>query len=113
MRTRASQDPLIVPDHLLALGQLYLAGVSPRDPLASPVFGDLQSLPPLLLHVGTAETLLDDSTRLAARARAAGVEVSLEVWDEMIHVWHAFAPLFPEADHALAAIGEYLRARIP
>jgi monoterpene epsilon-lactone hydrolase len=113
MRTRAGQDPIIIPARLRALGQAYLAGASPRDPLASPVFGDLRGLPPLLIHVGSAETLLDDSTRLAENARAAGVEVSLAVWEDMIHVWHAFAPLLPEADRALAAIGDFIRARVP
>jgi len=113
MRTRAHQDPMIVPSQLRALGEAYLAGASPRAPLASPVYGDLRGLPPLLIHVGTAETLLDDSTRMAERARAAGVDVSLEVWDEMIHVWHAFSPLLPEADRALAGIGAFLRARMP
>jgi acetyl esterase/lipase len=113
MRTRADQDPMIVPAQLRALGEAYLAGASPREPLASPVFGDLRGLPPILIHVGTAETLLDDSTRFAERALAAGVDVSLEVWDEMIHVWHAFAPLLPEADRAIAGIGDYLRARQP
>jgi monoterpene epsilon-lactone hydrolase len=113
MRTRAHQDPMIVPARLRALGEAYLAGASSREPLASPVFGDFRGLPPLLLHVGTAETLLDDSTRLAERARAAGVDVSLEVWDDMIHVWHAFSPLLPEADRALARIGEFLRTRLP
>jgi acetyl esterase/lipase len=113
MHTRAAHDPMIVPAQLRALGQAYLDGASAREPLASPVFGDLRGLPPVLLHVGTAETLLDDSTRFAAHARAAGVDVSLEVWDEMIHVWHAFAPLLPEADRAIARIGDYLRARVP
>lgn len=113
MRTRAAHDPMIVPAQLRALGQAYLAGASAREPLASPVFGDLRGLPPILIHVGTAETLLDDSTRFAEHARAAGVDVALEVWDEMIHVWHAFAPLLPEADRAIAGIGAYLRARLP
>jgi len=112
MRTRAEQDPMIVPAQLRALGEAYLAGASPHAPLASPVFGDLRGLPPILIHVGTAETLLDDSTRFAERALAAGVDVALEVWDEMIHVWHAFAPLLPEADRAIAGIGDYLRARV-
>ena len=90
----------------------YLAGQDPRTPLASPLYGDLRGLPPLLIHVGTAETLLDDSTRLATRARAAGVAVDLEVWDDMIHVWHAFAPLLPESDEAIARVGTWVRGRL-
>jgi len=90
----------------------YVAGGDPRAPLASPLFADLHGLPPLLVHVGTAETLLDDATALAARARAAGVDVTLEAWDDMIHVWHCFAPLLPEAEQAIAKVGAYVRARL-
>ena len=97
-------------DALLDMAAAYLAGQDPRTPLASPLYGDLRGLPPLLIHVGTAETLLDDATRLATRARAAGVAVDLEVWDDMIHVWHAFAPLLPESDEAIARVGEWVRA---
>ena len=112
MRTRVEQDPLIRPDPLRSLGEAYLCGAGARDPLASPVYGDLSGLPPLLVQVGTAETLLDDSTRFAERARASGVDVALEVWDDMIHVWHAFSPLLPEADRAINGIGDYLRSRL-
>ena len=81
-----------------------------RTPLASPLFADLRGLPPLLVQVGTAETLLDDSTRFAERARAADVDVTLDVWDDMIHVWHAFAiRCFPEARQAIERIGAFLR----
>ena len=100
-------------DGLLDMAAAYLDGHDPRTPLASPLYADLRGLPPLLVHVGTAETLLDDATRLAERARAAGVAVDLEVWDDMIHVWHAFAPLLPEADEAVARIGTWVRDRIP
>ena len=66
----------------------------------------------MLIHVGTAEILLDDSTRFAERARAAGVDVTLEIWDGMIHVWHAFAPGLAEGVRAIARIGEYVRPRL-
>jgi epsilon-lactone hydrolase len=112
MRTRLEQDPVIRPAPLRSLAEAYLCGAGARDPLASPVYGDLRGLPPLLVQVGTAETLLDDSTRFADRARASGVDVALEVWDDMIHVWHAFSPLLPEADRAINAIGDYLRSRL-
>jgi acetyl esterase/lipase len=59
--------------------------------------------------VGTAETLLDDSVRLAERARAAGVQVTLEPWEDMIHVWQAFAAMLPEGQQAIERIGEFLR----
>ena len=69
----------------------YLGGKAPRTPLAAPLYADLSGLPPLLIQVGTAETLLDDASRLAERARKAGVTVSYEPWEDMIHVWHLFA----------------------
>lgn len=112
MRTHVEHDPIVAPAQLHKLAEAYLGGASPREPLASPLFAELSGLPPMLVHVGTAETLLDDSIRFAERARAAGVDVSLEVWDAMVHVWHAFSPLLPEADRAIARIGEYLRSRL-
>jgi acetyl esterase/lipase len=90
---------------------LYLAGAHPRTPLAAPLYADLHGLPPLCIHVGTAETLLDDATRLAERAKMAGTEVTLEVWEEMIHVWHLFAAMLPEGQQAIERIGEYVRQR--
>ena len=109
MTTCAARDPMVQRDGLLGMAAAYLAGQDPRSPLASPIHADLRGLPPLLVHVGTAETLLDDATRLAERARAAAVAVDLEVWDDMVHVWHAFAPLLPEADEAIAGIGVWVR----
>ena len=69
--------------------EFYLGKHDPRDPLASPLYADLRGLPPLFIHAGLDETLLDDSTRLAERAREAGVEVSLELWPVVPHVWQA------------------------
>jgi epsilon-lactone hydrolase len=71
----------------------------------------LRGLPPVLIQVGDAEVILDDSTRFAAKARADGVDVTLEVWPEMPHVWHAFAGLLPESDQAIHAIGNWLEAQ--
>jgi acetyl esterase/lipase len=90
---------------------LYLGGADVRTPLAAPLYADLHGLPPLLIHVGTAETLFDDATRLAAKAQAAGVDVTLEAWDDMIHVWHLFAPMLPEGQQAVERVGEYIRQR--
>jgi acetyl esterase/lipase len=89
----------------------YLAGQDARTPLASPLFADLTALPPLLIQVGGVETLLDDATGLASAAEAAGVDVTLERWDNMIHVWHRFAPRLPEAAAAIERVGEWLRGR--
>ncbi len=112
MTTRAELDPMVQRDGLLRMAAAYLGDAHPRSPLASPIHADLTGLPPLLVHVGTRETLHDDSTRLAAVARAAGVAVDLETWDEMIHVWHAFSPLLPEADQAVDRVGVWVRERI-
>lgn len=112
MIARAAEDPLVQRDGLLRMAADYLGGEDPSAPLASPLYADLRGLPPILIHVGTAETLLDDATRLAERAGAAGVRVDLEAWDDMIHVWHAFAPLLPEADAAIARVGAWVRDRV-
>src|SRR5215467_11736756 len=111
LRTRAAVDVMIKPEGMHGNAALYLAGADPRHPYASPLYADLRGLPPLLIHVGDAEVILDDSTRLAARASEAGVEVSLEIWNEMPHVFPAFAGLLPEADQAIERIGAWLVAR--
>jgi acetyl esterase/lipase len=83
-----------------------------RHPLVSPLHADMTGLPPLLIQVGTAETLLDDAVRLAERARAAGVDVRLEAWDDLVHVFQAFAPMVPEAVEAIAGIGAFVQERL-
>jgi acetyl esterase/lipase len=112
MTTKAAEDPMVQREPLLVLAKHYLGGADPETPLASPLFADLRGLPPLLVQVGSAETLLDDSTQLAERARKAGVEVELEVWPDMIHVWHAFAALLPEGREGIERIGQHLRKRL-
>jgi acetyl esterase/lipase len=107
---RAAEDPSLSKAYLDRAARDYLGGADPRTPLASPLYGDLAGLPPLLIQVGTAEVLLDDSIRLADKARAAGVDTTLEVWPEMFHVWHRHAQQLPEARQAIAAIGDFLRA---
>jgi epsilon-lactone hydrolase len=110
MKTKASVDPMVQKEALVEMANHYLAGQSPRSPLAAPLYADLAGLPPLLIQVGTAETLLDDSTRLAERARKAGVKVTLEPWENMIHVFQIFAPMLDEAQQAIDKIGEFIRA---
>jgi len=107
----AVADPMIDGKALRATGQIYLGGADARTPLGSPLYGDLAGLPPLLVLVGTREVLLDDSTRLAERARAAGVEVELEVWADLIHVWPIF-PDLPESHDALARIAEFAQKQL-
>jgi acetyl esterase/lipase len=113
MKTRAAADPMIRADGSHTAAKAYMGSGDPRNPLASPIHADLSGLPPMLIHVGDAEVLLDDSTRLAAKAEADGVDVTLEVWDEMIHVWHFFADRLPEGQQAIDRIGEFVRQHVP
>ena len=107
--TRAAADPMVTPEMIRELAGLYLQGADPRAPLASPNFADLHGLPPLLIHVGRDEVLLDDAVNLHDKMRADGADSTLEIWDDMIHVWHAFYPLLPEGQRGIARIGAYLR----
>jgi epsilon-lactone hydrolase len=109
--SRADVDPMLVGARIAHAGQTYLAGADPRNPLASPLFADLRGLPPLLIHVGDAETLLDDSRLLAERARAAGVAVTLHVWDGLFHVFPIFPAWLPEARKAVAEMASFILAR--
>ena len=109
MTTRAKHDPMVSRESLEETAAAYLAGADPRSPLAAPIYADLRGLPPLLIQVGTAEALYDDSTRLDERARAAGVDSTLQVWEEMVHVWHIFAPILPEGQQAIESIGQFLK----
>ena len=108
MATNAEADPSVSKERLLKIAKVYLGGKDPRAPLASPIHADLTGLPPLLLQVGSIEVLLDDSTMLKSRAKEAGVSVEMEVWDDMPHVWHHYAPILPEARKAIGKIGEFV-----
>ena len=107
--TRAEADPAINKPYLDHAAELYLNGADAETPLASPLFADLQGLPPLLIQVGTSEVLLDDARRLAEKARAAGVEAELEVWEDMVHLWQNNGPGMPESREAVEKIGAFLR----
>ncbi len=109
MTSKAEVDPIVQKEMLEFMAQLYIGDKDWRTPLASPLYADLRGLPPLLIQVGTAETLLDDSTRLADRAKASGVKVELDIWEDMIHVWPIFAPVLPEGQQAIERIGEFVR----
>ena len=108
MMTNSESDPSVSKERLLKLAGIYLNGKNPQAPLASPIHADLTGLPPLLLQVGSIEVLLDDSTMLKEQAHKAGVSVQMEVWDDMPHVWHHYAPILPEARKAISKIGEFL-----
>ncbi|MCY4453869.1 MAG: alpha/beta hydrolase [Immundisolibacterales bacterium] len=111
-RTHAERDPLVFQEDIDRWGGAYLAGADPRTPLASPLHADLSGLPPLLIQVGSEEVLLDDSRLLAQRCKAAGGDATLEVWDDMIHVWHWFGEYLDEAAKAVDRIGEFVRDRL-
>jgi epsilon-lactone hydrolase len=108
VETRAAADPMVDKEGLLRMGKMYIGDRNPKNPLASPIYADYKGLPPMLIQVGDAEILLDDATRVAESARAAGVKVELEAWPEMFHVWHVFAKILPEGQQAIDRIGEYV-----
>lgn len=111
--SRAEADPIHQRSMILALAKNYLGGQGdPYDPLVSPLYADLAGLPPLLIQVGDRETVLDDSVMFADLARAAGVDVSLEVWDGMIHVFQMFGAELPEARQAIASIAGFLNRHL-
>jgi len=111
MTSKASLDPMVKKDGLLQLAGLYLGGKDPRTPLAAPLYANLSGLPPLLVVAGTSETLLDDASRLAERARKAGVDVTYEPAEGMIHVWQLFAPMLDEGKESIDRIGRFIRER--
>src|SRR5580658_1791874 len=110
-RTNDRRCAMFYGSGLARASEFYMAdtGGDPRDPLASPLYADLRGLPPLLIHVGADETLRDDSTELAARARAAGVRVDLTVWPAVPHVWQLFHSFVPEGRQSLASASAFLR----
>jgi acetyl esterase/lipase len=113
MTTKDGIDPLFTRQSLERLGAHYLAGQDPRQPLLSPaVHADLAGLPPLLLQAGSNEVLLDDSTRLATRAAAAGVDVILDVTADVPHVFQSFTGSLDEADAALDRAGRFILDRL-
>ncbi len=109
--SRAAADPMIDGAGLATMAALYHGGTSPTDPLVSPAFANLEGLPPMLIQVGDAEVLLDDSTRIAANAALAGVAHELQIWDDAFHVFQAF-PQLPEAAEALTKVGTFFNAHV-
>jgi acetyl esterase/lipase len=106
-------DPIISARTMPVFRDLYLGKVDPKNPLASPVFGDYRGIPPLLIEAGEHEMLRDDSVRVAAKARADGIEVTLEIWPGMFHVFQSHEPLLPEARESIAHMAEFIRGKLP
>jgi monoterpene epsilon-lactone hydrolase len=109
---KAPVDPALTPGGLERRATDYIAGGDPTDGFASPIFADLAGLPPLLIQVGSHEILLDDATRLATRAAAADVAVTLEVTPGVPHVFQAFAAILDEGDAALTSAADFLRTHL-
>jgi acetyl esterase/lipase len=112
MQANAQLDPLCDEASLSAMAAGYLAGRDARQPLASPLFGDWSGAPPMHILVGSHEVLLDDSLQLAKTARAAGVEVKLEVGEECIHVYPMYSQAHPEGAEAVEHAGAFMREKL-
>jgi len=111
MTTKSAADPIVQREGVAEMARLYLNGADPRSPLAAPIYADLAGLAPLLIQVGAAETLLDDAIRLAKAAGAADVHVELQIWPEMVHVWHLFHPELKAGKRAIEDGGAFVRAQ--
>ena len=111
-RSRAKLDPFTTPDGLEFDANLYIGNENAKNPFISPVYADLHGLPPLYIMAGTAEILHDDAVRLAERAAKAGVDVTLDIWEDMIHGFPVFAKVAPESREAIEKIGEFIRKHL-
>jgi epsilon-lactone hydrolase len=112
MTSKAVADPTVQRAGILDMAKMYLNGADPRSPLAAPIYADLNGLAPLLIQVGACETLLDDALRLAKVAGVADVRVDLQIWPEMIHVWHLFHPELKAGLRAIEEGGAFVRAML-
>ncbi len=108
----ATPEALGTRERLVNLVQLYLGGAEIKNPLASPLYADLHGLAPLLIHCGTADPFFSDSISLEPVAKAAGVDTTLEVWEDMVHIWHFYHPMLREGREAIGKIGEFVKGRI-
>jgi|TARA_B110000263_G_C15309486_1_gene512270 monoterpene epsilon-lactone hydrolase len=108
---RSEEDPICSARSMPVFAELYLGEADPRNPLASPVFATYTGIPPLLIQVGEHEMLRDDSVRVAAKARSDGVEVKLEVWPGMVHVFQVRE--LPESYEAIEHIAQFMRSCLP
>lgn len=110
--TNDTADALLSGSWVTSVARHYLADTPATNPLVSPVYANLAGLPPLFIQVGDSEILLDDSRRVAERARKAGVEVVLEIWRGVPHCWQIFAPVLPEGRDALRAASAFIASRL-
>ncbi|WDL95652.1 alpha/beta hydrolase [Alicyclobacillus sp. ALC3] len=113
MVTRAPFDPMLTPESVRGITHHYVGEADPRSPLISPIYADLSGLPPMLIHVGHDEVLLDDAIRLSDRLNAAGVAAGVKVWEGMWHVFQSFAAYVPESQQAIDEIGNFVQSKLP
>jgi len=113
LHTKADTDPMLVASEIPHHAAMYLGGADPRDPYASPLYGDPRGLPPTLIQAGGDEVLLDDGVRMAEKMQAAGCDVELQVWPRMPHVFQLLATVMPEAQAAVAEIARFARRVLP
>jgi epsilon-lactone hydrolase len=112
MTDNAGRDPSVQKDAILEMARYYMGTADPRSPLAAPLYADLRGIAPLFIQVGSVETLLDDSIRLARRAGLADVPVDLQIWPEMMHVWHIYSAELKAGRGAIEAGGAFIRSMI-
>jgi len=112
IRTKARVDPLANPSDLFFLASLYVGEDDPKNPYISPLYGDLKGLPPMIIQVGSAEILLSDAERIAEKAKAADVEVILDIWEDMIHMFQMFALWSPEGQKATEKLGKFIQKHL-
>jgi acetyl esterase/lipase len=112
MQSKAKADFINCPKHMKTNAKNYALNHDLKDPYISPLYADLTGFPPLLIQAGTRDILFDDSTRLAEHARDANIDVALQVWDEMFHVFQLGAGFVPEAREAVENITTFLRQHI-
>jgi monoterpene epsilon-lactone hydrolase len=108
LKANASADPMLNPSHLPDIARLYLAGCDPRAPYASPLYGDAAHLPPVLIQVGSDESLRDDAVRMAEKLARYNSRSRLEVWPRMPHCWQLCVPVLPEARRAIKQIASFV-----
>lgn len=112
IRTKARVDPLANPSDLFFLASLYVGEDDPKNPYISPLYGDLKGLSPMIIQVGSSEILLSDAERIAERAKAADVDVILDIWEDMIHMFQMFALWSPEGQKATEKLGKYIQKHL-
>ncbi|MFW9948071.1 MAG: alpha/beta hydrolase [Candidatus Odinarchaeota archaeon] len=112
MKTKAELDPFITPELNDFCAKTYLKDVDPKNYLASPLYADLKGVPPMYIQVGNSECILDDSKRLAKNAKEAGIDVELDIWEDMIHIFPIFAPLAPEGQQAIQKVGNFIQKNL-